>query len=218
MTRHNLSPADLLDSTKYELIKKVHYTELKSFILKETGYKTPLIVFYGIFQIAAIALFSGLSGFYAYRFIFHGEFSPQVIAILISLAISFSVLIVVHELLHAMAFILLGKKNIGFGAQWKKFLFYAEADMQVLDMFEMIIVALTPFITILITGILMFIASSDLTLSITGLMIVLIHFLFCGGDFAIISFFIRNKNEKLYTFDNRKERTTYYYRTITHEQ
>src|SRR5665648_101192 len=61
---------------------------------------------------------------------------------------SFTLLIFIHELLHGFAFLLLGFKKISFGGDIRKFVFYAQADQQVLSRHEFYFLALFPLVTI----------------------------------------------------------------------
>jgi hypothetical protein len=208
----NPTPGELLDSEKYELIDEVEYLNLKSFILAEIGRKSGLILLYGILQVFAVAVLLGMLGAFGYGFFTEGVHKNEMLATGITLLFSFTLLIPVHELLHAAAFLALGKKDIGFGGIWKKFVFYAEANRQVLNRKEMTIVALTPFMTVFIAGLAIFLFSESHLFSLSGLVVVLIHFMFCGGDFAIISYFNRHRNDEVFTFDDRKGKKSYYFR------
>jgi hypothetical protein len=209
---HKLSPEDLLNNDDFELIEEVEYSNLKTFIINEIIKKSVLIKFYSIFQVLAIVILVGLLSYYGYGLYRNGKFAAELLTILASVLFSFTLLIPIHELIHAVAFLLLGKKDIGFGVQWKKFLFYAESNRQVLNRKEMLFVALAPFLTVLILGTVSFFISKSEIISLSGLVIVLLHFFFCGGDFAIISFFNRYKEFDMYTFDDRKEKRSHYFK------
>jgi hypothetical protein len=208
----NPSPEELLNNDDFELIEEVEYSNLKSFIINEIVKKSVLIKLHSVFQVLAIVILVGLLSFYGYGLYRNGNYSTELLTILASIVFSFTLLIPIHELIHAAAFLLLGKKDIGFGVQWKKFLFYAESNRQVLNRKEMIIVALAPFLTVLMVGTASFLISQSEIISLSGLVIVLLHFFFCGGDFAIISFFNRYKEFDMYTFDDRKEKRSYYFK------
>jgi hypothetical protein len=217
MNHHQLVPGDLQNNPNFELIEEVAYTDLKALIMKEIGYKSVLIKCFSIAQVIAIALLAGIIGFYLFGFMVDKAFKAELIAIAAALVFSFTLLIIVHELLHAAAFRILGKRDIGFGAQWKKFLFYAESNREVLDRREMLVVALAPFVVILIAGLLCYFFIPYKPLSLGGLVVVLTHFFFCGGDFAIISFFNRHKPSEIYTFDDRNAKRSYYFKKVVPE-
>jgi hypothetical protein len=208
----NPSPEELLTKSKYELMNEVEYSNLKPFIFNEITQKSVLIKFYGVLQIIALVILIGMLSFYSFGLIKSGLFKTEMLTIGSSILFSFTLLIPIHELIHAAAFLVLGKKDIGFGVQWKKYLFYAESNRQVLNRKEMIVVALAPFLTVLVAGLGCFFFSPSKVVSLSGLVIVLLHFMFCGGDFAIISFFNRNKPFEMYTFDDRNLKKSYYFR------
>jgi len=210
--KHSITPNDLLNNPDFELIEEVGYSNLKPFIMNEIGKKSLIIQLYGILQFLSILIFIGLLLFFIYGFFKEGIFIRELLILSFSVIFSFTIMIPLHELIHAAAFLLLGKRDIGFGVQWKKYLFYAESNRQVLNRKEMIIVALAPFLFILTAGLGCFFFSPSKVVSLSGLLIVLLHFLFCGGDFAIISFFNRNKPFEVYTFDDRKLKTSYYFK------
>jgi hypothetical protein len=214
MRKHNLTPEDLTNNPDYELIEEISYSNLKTFIINEIRYKSLLIRVYSIAQVISVIALLAMVCFYFSGFILHGLYKNELITIGLSLLFSFTFLIIIHELIHAAAFLILGKRDIGFGAQWKKFLFYAESNREVLSSNEMLLVALAPFILITGLGLGLFFLFPNKPSGVAGMVVFLIHFFFCGGDFAILSFFNRHKTDQLYTFDDRKEKCSYYFRKV----
>lgn len=213
---HQISPSDLINKEEYELLKSVHYTEMKAFVLAEIRNKSNLLKVYGIVQLlAAIVLFAVL-GYFIATSIHAKTISVEVKSMLWAAIFSFTLVIPIHEGLHAIAFLILGKRDISFGVQWRKFLFYAESNMQVLDRKQMILVALFPLIIISLLAIAAILFCGEMPCVLFCGTTVLIHLFFCSGDLTIISFFERHKPHEVFTFDNRKEKRTYYYqKTIT---
>lgn len=213
--KNNLTPEILLNSPEFELVDEIHYDDVKEFFLKEIGNKTLLITCYGILQVAAITILFGLIAIFSFDLIKEGTHKNELIITLSSVFPSVLILIPIHELIHAAAFLILGKKDIGFGVQWKKFVFYAESNMQVLNRKEMTIVALAPLFVISTISILFILSPIILPVKLAFIVLASVHLLFCGGDIAIISFFNRNKSTDFYTFDNRKLKKTYYFKRST---
>jgi len=214
MKRHGLSPEDILNNSGYELIEVVGYSDLKAFIMKEIEKKSALIIGYSIVQVLAFVVLGALLSFYSIGYFSDGRFKPELITIGIAVLFSMTLLIPMHELIHAAAFLILGKKDIGFGVQWKKFLFYAESNRQVLDRKEMIFVAFAPLVFIEVTSLILIIAWLSTLTTLFFIVVFTIHLLFCGGDMAIVSFFNRHKTNEIFTFDDRKEKRSYYYQKI----
>ncbi|HNW49952.1 MAG TPA: DUF3267 domain-containing protein [Prolixibacteraceae bacterium] len=209
-----LTPEELLQNSEFELIEEVEYSNLKSFISEEVCRKSIIIRLYGFIQMLALLALFFIFAFFITMFIKNGSHKKELLFMGLSVLFSFTLLVPIHELLHAAAFLLLGKRDIGFGVQWKKFLFYAEANRQVLNREEMLFVALAPFITVFIAGMGCFFFSSSNIISISGLVIALLHFMFCGGDFAIISLFSRFRSYEMYTFDDRELKKSYYFKRV----
>lgn len=209
---HQLSPSDLISNDEFELIKSVHYADMKAFVLGEIRQKSRLIRAYGIVQLlAAIAIFA-LLGYFVATSIHARTLLVELKAMLLAAIFSFTLLIPIHEGIHALAFLMLGKRDISFGVQWKKFLFYAESNMQVLDRQQMLFVALLPLLTITVLAITGSFICERLACKLFFITSMLIHFFFCSGDLTIISFFQRHKPDEVYTFDNRQEKSAYYYK------
>ena len=116
----------------------------------------------------------------------------------------------IHELLHALAYKLVGAHNISFLANLKKFYFAAIADQSVLNAKEFKIVALFPFLTVCI-GAAFILPFTDEFWRLALLSFVSLHTLFCGGDFSLLNFMQRNKSKAIVTFDDRRNKKTYFY-------
>ncbi len=213
--KNNLTPEIIQNNPEFELVEEIHYDDLKQFFINEIGKKSLLMKVYGIFQGIAIGILLAIIGFFTVDLIKEGIHKTELIITIVSALLSAFILIPVHELIHAAAFIMHGKRDIGFGAQWKKFVFYAESNMQVLNRKEITIVALAPLVVISAFSVLLVILPTSLPVKIIFTVMACIHLLFCGGDIAIISFFNRNKSKELYTFDNRELKKTYYYEKKT---
>jgi hypothetical protein len=212
--RTQFSAEEIENSKSFELISEISYKQLKPFILNEVSEKTWVIRVYAIIQTTAITLYLGLLLFFVFRYFREGFHKHDLLALALSLPFSFTVLIPLHELLHAAAFLILGKRKIGFGAQWKKFLFYAEAHRQVLNGKEITFVALLPFLVISATGLVLFGSFHGQAIRFFMLGTTLLHTLFCAGDVAIISFFVRNLPNKFFTFDDRYLKKTFYFKQV----
>lgn len=209
--KHGLTPTDLINNPEFELIEEIDYANLKTFVVKEIERRSALIVLYSIIQIVAILAAIGLLAFYTFGLIIDGNFGIELTTAGCAILFSCTLLIPIHELIHAAAFLALGKRDIGFGVQWKKYLFYAEANLQVLNRNEMIMVGLAPLAVIAIVSITIIALQISTLTSLFAAIVFTMHLLFCGGDIAIISFFVRHKQVEMYTFDNREKKKSFYF-------
>lgn len=210
MMSKNITPSELFNNSRYELIETVSYNELKPFILRTIQKKSRIITFYSVLQIIAIITLAALFIFFIFRSFSAQSIDKALIWLGASLVFSFTLLIPLHEVIHALAFLLVGKRSIGFGADLKKFIFYAEAHRQVVNQREMTVVALAPLLTIALVSILLGISlwNTPAVLFFAG--IFLLHFLFCAGDMAMIAYF--RQEDEILSFDDRNERQSYFFR------
>jgi hypothetical protein len=132
----------------------------------------------------------------------------------IAIILLFTITIVLHEMVHGIAYKLNGAPRISFGVNWREFYFYAVADQFVLGRKAFTFVALSPFISI----------SLGLIVSISVLgqfgkwilfFSLFLHTGACAGDFVMLSFFeINKKFKKMLTFDDVKAGLSYFYGKI----
>ena len=121
-------------------------------------------------------------------------------------------LIVIHELLHAIAYLIVGARKLSFGMNLKKFMFYVQADKQVLNYKQFMIVALAPAVVVGVVSLAGAIYFYGQPLYYSFMVIFGLHGLFCGGDFGLLCFFENRKEEEIYTFDVKSEGKTYFYK------
>ena len=119
-------------------------------------------------------------------------------------------LIPIHELIHALAYKLVGAKTISFGSDIKNFVFFAAADKFVADYKDFQIIALAPVVTItFISIIILFFISGNLVWSFIGL--ITVHSMFSGGDFGLLSYFHENRDKEIVTYDDVQNKISYFY-------
>ena len=115
-----------------------------------------------------------------------------------------------HEILHGLAYRLLGARKIKFGMDLQQFIFYVTADRFPISKKELAFLAMTPFVLINL-GLIALTATwvSQYTLFFASLL--LCHNIMCIGDFAIISYAFSQKGE-LYTFDDTENKKSYFFK------
>ncbi len=203
---------ELRESGAYELIGRLHHDEIKEFVLQQLSEGGKLVFSYMIYQFLMILL--GL--FFFTRSIvkaFNGISEPLYFS-MGALVFCFSLLIIIHELLHAFALKLTGAIKINFGGYLRKFIFYAEADQHVLNRKQFAFVALTPLIVVKIislAGVILYLANPAAYFFI---FVMSAHSLFCAGDIGLLTLFHRNRKTDIFTFDVKNEKTSYYYQKI----
>lgn len=206
----NPSISELRESGNYEELARLNHNEIKDFVLQQLSEGGKLVYSFMIYQFLMIVL--GM--FFITRSMvkaFNG-FSEPLYYSLAALTFSFTLLVILHELLHAVALKLTGAPKISFGAYLRKFIFYAEADRYVLNRKQFAFIALTPLFAVKIitlAGIILFPGTPVMYFFIV---IMCSHSLFCAGDVGLLSLFYRMKKTEIFTFDVKEEKTSYYYR------
>jgi len=204
-----LTPEDLQNESEFELLTEVSHEKLREFVVEQIVEEKYIIRIYSIYQVIMMMLFV----FLLTRGIVlsikgHSEI---LIEIGLSIAFSLSALIVIHELLHALAYLLTGARRISFGVIPKKFIFYALADRQVIAKRAFHIVALAPFVVVKLICLIGIIEFYNEQLMYFFLCVMCLHSLFCAGDIAMLAFYRIHKEKEIYNFDNRSEGKTYFY-------
>lgn len=207
---NNPDVEELQNSGKYELVYELEHQQVKEFVINQITSGSKLVRGYMLYQLVMILI--GL--FFVTRplvLAIRGNYQP-LIYLFIAIVFTFTFLILIHELLHALAFKITGARKVSIGTYLKKFIFYAEADRHVLNRKQFTLVALTPFLTIkLIT-----LAGIIITLGTPGvyfwIFVMSAHSLFCAGDIGMLDYFYQFRDSGLFTFDLKAEKKSYFYR------
>jgi hypothetical protein len=210
------TPEDLQNESEFELLTEVSHQKLREFVVAQITVEKFVIRIYSIYQLIMMMVFA----FLLTRGIVlaikgHAEL---MIEIGLSIVFSLSVLIVIHELLHALAYLITGARKISFGVIPKKFIFYALADRQVIAKRAFHIVALTPFIVVKLICLIGIIQFYNEQIMYFFLSVMCLHSLFCAGDIAMLAFYRIHKEKEIFNFDNKSEGKTYFYnRKLEHK-
>lgn len=207
--RHNLQPKDLVKNDDFELLAEVDHQNIKQFVFEQIMREKSLVRQYSAYQLAMLALFvfllvkAGIS--------YTKGMDQPLIAIGVSVLFSFTLLIILHELIHAVAYRLRGAGKVTFGAIWRKFIFYAAVDQQVIDYPSFKVVALAPFIVMKVVSILLAVYFWFSPLAYFFISLMCIHSLFCAGDMAMLAFYNLHPDKEIYNFDDLAQKKTFFY-------
>lgn len=135
--------ADILhEDSQYELIARVHHDQIRDFVVDQVVEDKKLVPAYMVYQ--SLMFLSGL--FFLTRAVilaWKGDAGALTVALL-ALLFSFTLLVVIHELLHGLALMLAGAPASDTGKP-PEIHFYAEADRFVLGRPAFLFVAFTPW-------------------------------------------------------------------------
>lgn len=205
----SLTPEDLQNETEFELLTEVSHQNLKEFIVEQIMNEKYMIRIYSVYQILMMLLFT----FFLTRSIVYSikGHSREIIGVGLAIVFSLTILIVVHELLHALAYLLSGARNISFGLVLKKFIFYALADRQVIAPRAFHFVALTPFVVVKLGCLAGLIYAQNNQTFYFFLTVMCLHSLFCAGDIAMLAFYYLHRGKEILNYDSLAEGKTYFY-------
>lgn len=204
-----LSPEDLQNENEFELLTEVSHIHLREFVIDLISKGKTIIKIYSIYQVIMMILFAYIFTKGIVLFI-KGDHT-LLIQIGLSILFSLTALVVIHELLHALAYLATGARRISFGVIPRKFVFYAMADRQVIAPRAFHIVALTPFIIVKLICLWGVVQYYSLPLMYFFLSVMCLHSLFCAGDIAMLAFYRLYPGKIIYNFDNKSEGKTYFY-------
>lgn len=123
----------------------------------------------------------------------------------------FTILIVVHEGIHGLAYKLAGAPEVSFGVSWRKFYFYAVANKFIVGHKSFLLIALAPFLVIS-AGVIGGLFFADVWFKWVLLTILFMHTGACAGDFAMLAFYEKHRHlGRILTFDDVDKKISYFY-------
>lgn len=190
----------------YELHSSFSHQDLVHFIKPYMEKPNRFARFYKWSLALLFLLAMGVAGFV----VGSGKFSFQMLNyFLIGIALVIF-LIPIHEIIHGIAYKIVGAPSVQYGVVWKQAVFYAMADRHVISFSAFLLVALAPFVvinTLLLIGIFVLPAYWPCA----SFSMLLFHTLFTGGDFALLSFFQEHRHLDMLTYDERASGKTFFY-------
>jgi hypothetical protein len=202
------TPGDIKSDPRFVFLDELRYDDIVEFAGKYILKRNRSMTFFYICLLGMLLLMivSAASGM-----IFHNrEFGGIMKQYLYGLIISFSVIIPIHEIIHGLIYFLLGARKIRFGAEFKQFAFYAVADEFVTDKTGFYFLAISPFLIISLLNLAGFIFVQGIA-SYTYISVIFFHATMCVGDFALMSYYDTHRDKDIYTFDDVKNRISYFY-------
>ncbi|MDP2337914.1 MAG: DUF3267 domain-containing protein [Bacteroidota bacterium] len=207
--RSKLTPEDLKSGDRFELLAEVSHLNLREFVVEQITKEKYIIRSYSVYQVIMLIVF-GVLLIRSILIMVKGH-SEALVSVVLAIIFSFTLLIIIHELLHALAYLLTGARQISFGFIPRKFIFYALADRQVIAYPAFHLVALTPFVIVNMICFVVLLATHNSQLIYFFLTVMCMHSLFCAGDMAMLAFYNLHRGKEIFNFDDRSEGKTYFY-------
>ena len=194
--------------TRFRLLDRIPYDDIADFAgsylrKSNTSIRTYLVIVILLFIGMVVSLVFGAA-------FHHFNLLSLLKQFLYGLLISFTIVIPLHEAIHGVVYFLLGARKIRFGAKLKQFAFYAVAEDFVTTRSAFYILALSPFIILSLANIAGFLFVHGYA-GYTYLSILFFHSTMCAGDFALLSYYEVHRDKEIYTFDDIRDRVSYFY-------
>jgi hypothetical protein len=194
----------------YQLVNTLGFQEMVPFVktqIKKRGLFSWLYFTVNLAMLALILLISikGLAD--------QSMTWKKVILHTISGIVAGSLLIIpIHELLHGLAYRILGARKIIFGADLEQLIFFVTANSYPVSGKQVHLLTMTPFMIINFVTIVatVYIFPDGILFSAFFL---LSHNIMCIGDFAI-SGYVASIAGKVYTFDEPESKISYFYKQV----
>jgi Putative zincin peptidase len=203
---------DLENNARYRKILEISHEELIVFVSDHIRPDNlPMRLFY-LFNFPVLAYI--LYKLYIILFIAPVNWFYLSSVILLGFILFALIVIPLHELLHAVAFKLLGASKVSIHAQWGKMLFYAIADKFVMNTGEFVFLALTPFVVI---NLALIIAVINLhgELKVMSVVFLFFHLTGCIGDFSLLGFLYKNRQRNIVNYDDKELEKSFFYEEVT---
>ena len=198
----------IIKDSRFQLLDKLHFDDIVDFATKYVRKRTRSMFIY-LFLIIIFFILQW-SAFLVGIFANDMNTISLLKQFLYGLIISLTIVIPIHELIHALGYFLLGARKIRFGAVLKHFSFYAVADDFVANRNAFIFLALSPFVIVSLLNLAGFVFVHGYA-SYTYISVLFFHATMCAGDFAMLSYFEFHRDKELYTFDDVGAKTSYFY-------
>lgn len=204
----NPDPGTLQSDPSYLLIQRLDFAEVVPFVLEQIKQR-------GFFQYLYFVLCFGMLGVIIALSITglldHSLTWKRLLIQALTGTVCGSILIIpIHELLHGLAYRILGAKKIIFGADPGQMIFYVTADRYTVSGKQIHLLTFTPFLIInILTLLISFLLFRESLLF--SAFFLLSHNMMCIGDFAISGFVSREKG-KVFTFDEPEKKMSYFYK------
>jgi hypothetical protein len=208
LSKKNPDAETLQQDPAYRIVLELDFDQIIPFVLSNIR-KRGLIPLFYISINAAFLFFIILYAIWNVRLgsLSAGKIFWQIVAGVLAGSI---LVIPPHEILHGLAYRLLGVRKVKFGMDLQQFIFYVTADRFPISKKELAVLAMTPFVLINLGLIALTVTwVSQFTLFFASLL--LCHNIMCIGDFAIISYAFSQKGE-LYTYDDTENKKSYFFK------
>ena len=197
-----LTVADLRDEERFVKLDTLDHQNLGRFVTQYFWRRpTAAVALHHLFTLSVLAALVATGA--QRRYSLDGWLGNLGAALLL-----FLLLVPVHEALHALAYRLLGARDLHWGISWQWLSVYVIADQYVAGRVEFFVVAVLPFLVL--NGLLLLASVLFPGARLLLLMVLLLHQTGTSGDWALLNYFYLHPGE-VYTYDDAPSHYTYFF-------
>lgn len=212
----------LHQSEQYVLIESFSIDEMNQFVARELGMATqsrqPLNKrgWRDWLRLFVIMILGAGVGYLASSMLLNLASGNEISAALAQAGagfLAFFLILPIHEFIHGLAFRYIGSPRVSYGWSLKSLMVYAYSQLFPTTMREVAFVAVMPFLVITVAGLLALVIWPAYT--VLCITLLLIHTVGCLGDFALIRYYLKNRQRIIYTYDDVEgERRSYFFEKL----
>jgi len=199
----NPTPQELEESDKYKKLQDLDHNEMVPFLLDNLKNRNPInaVFKHGTMLLIALILFVWIGRWNTTLF-FAG--------LGVGLIFTFTVGLILHELLHLLVYKILGAKKTRLKVLWDQGAVAAVADQFVVSEKEFYWLAFTPFVVLTVAGLVaLFMTTGWIFYAVSFFLV--IHTTACIGDFSLAGYMYENRDQEIYTFDDVENDKSYFF-------
>lgn len=203
MKQSKPTPEQLLEGDGYKKLEELNHNEMVPFLMKNLKNRNPVngIFKHGTMLLIALVLFVWIGRWDTASFF---------IGLGAGLLFTFTIGVIIHEVLHLIVYKLLGAKKTKLKPLWEQGAVAAVADRFVVSEKEFYLLAFTPFVVLTAAGIFaLFNTYGWIFYGVSTFLVV--HATACIGDFSLAGFMYENRHRSVVTFDNTEEEKSYFF-------
>lgn len=206
--------ADLHDEHRFRRFATLPFDEIAPFVKAALKHRNPVTMAYWLLALLPML---GVLGYLGYavgmKLGGKGAMGPAFGQFGFGVLVTF-LLIPPHEYIHGLAFQWFGAHDVRYGADWRRFVFYATAHRHVLAPRQYTWAALAPFLVI--SGLLgLAFLLSGAAYPVFFLTAYALHAACCGGDFGIVSYLRQHRDRHLYSYDDVEGKQAFFYEAVS---
>lgn len=196
--------SELEESDDYKKLQDLDHNEMVPFLLKNLKNRNPINAAFkhGTMLLIALILFVWIGRWNTTAFF---------VGLGAGLLFTFTIGLVLHELLHLLVYKILGAKKTKLKALWNQGAVAAVADKFVVSAREFYWLAFTPFTVLTIAGLMALFMTTGWIFYGVSIFLVM-HATACIGDFSLAGYMYEHRKEEIYTFDDVKNDKSFFYK------